>query len=271
MKRTWNFLWVFLTVSVTVAGFFLPRLALRRQGTPNFSMNYQTVEISSRASANYALRLKTLVRQQMDLRSGDAYPDEIQQTDITDRYSAEEQGNMIAQLLLEAQTLTDAGVLPAAISEMMENGSCEVTVLYLFDTETLRGFPYGRFFFVQTAGGKQNDSYQIVHAWVDLSGGKLLALQGYGCLGNEVPGNYPTDAAAWQERLRSYADYLELGETTTDNRKDGADTEIIHESFATDARLGALSPDGDGWFELRAVYDSGMDVFSVLLYRTNGK
>ena len=172
MKRAWNFLWIFLTVSVTVAGFFLPRLALRRQGTPNFSMNYQTVEISSRASANYALRLKTLVRQQMDLRGGDTYQDGIQQTDITDRYSAEEQGNMIAQLLKEAQTLTDAGVLPAAIPEMMENGSCEVTVLYLFDAETLRGFPYGRFFFVQAGGGKQKDSYQIVHAWVDLSGGK---------------------------------------------------------------------------------------------------
>ena len=63
MKRAWNFLWILLTAAVTAAGFFLPRLALSRQGAPNFAMNYQTVEISSRPSTDYAWRLKTLTRQ----------------------------------------------------------------------------------------------------------------------------------------------------------------------------------------------------------------
>ena len=42
MKRAWNLLWILLTAAVTAAGFFLPRLALSRQGAPNFAMNYQT-------------------------------------------------------------------------------------------------------------------------------------------------------------------------------------------------------------------------------------
>lgn len=271
MKRAWNFLWILLTAAVTAAGFFLPRLALSRQGTPNFAMNYQTVEISSRTSTDYAWRLKTLTRQQMLYWETDTLAESgIQETDITDRYSAEEQGNMIAQLLKEAQKLVEGKVIPAAVLQMMETGSCRVEIQYLFDAETLRGFPYGRFSFVLESGGKQQDSYQVVHVCADLSGGKIYELRGYGFGGQEITEDYPVDMGSWQERLRSFADYLGLGETTVDNRKNPGG-ETPYEPYGTDARLGALSPDGDGWFELRAVQDSGMEVFSMLLYRTGGK
>ena len=64
MKRNLSFLWILLAAAVVFAGWFFPEFVLTRMGTPNFAMNYQTVEISSQASTDYFWRLKTAVQQQ---------------------------------------------------------------------------------------------------------------------------------------------------------------------------------------------------------------
>ena len=64
MKRNLSFLWVLLAAVVVFAGWFFPEFVLTRMGTPNFAMNYQTVEISSQTSTDYFWRLKTAVQQQ---------------------------------------------------------------------------------------------------------------------------------------------------------------------------------------------------------------
>ena len=107
MKRNLSFLWILLAAAVVFAGWFFPEFVLTRMGTPNFAMNYQTVEISPQASTDYFWRLKTAVQQQRYYTVNMIDPG-LQETVITDRYSEEERGILTNQVLQEVQTLVKA-------------------------------------------------------------------------------------------------------------------------------------------------------------------
>lgn len=269
MKRNLSFLWILLAAAVVFACWQLPGFVLTRMGTPNFAMDYQTVEISSQASTDYFWRLKTAVRQQMYYTANLDDP-ALQETVITDRYSEEERGILTDQVLKEVQTLADGGVFPSTVLDMMRQAVSNVEVMYLFDAGTLRGFPYARFSFVldRESTGKTAGTYQVVHMYTDLSSGKIFILRCYGFSTEEIEKGYTGVSRFWYDPLRSFADYLGLGADTTANTQGESALEgYDYESIYTVDLLGVESPDGNGWFELRAVQDAGGQSFALLLYR----
>lgn len=266
MKRNLSFLWLLLAAVVVFAGWFLPGFVLNRMGTPNFTMEYQTVEVSSQTSSDYVWRLKTEVRQLLYQRTSLAEP--YQDTAITDRYSEEEQGLLIAQALREFRTLAEGNVFPSTVLDMMEEADSSVVVLYLFDPSTLRGFSYARFSFVLDKSGKKGGTYQAVDLVSDLSSGKIIGLCCYGFSPDQIESGYSGDTWFWHDPLRGFADYLGLGADTTENLIGEAAPEAYSyaDEYTVDL-LGVGSPDGSGWFELRTVLDSDGQNFSLLLYR----
>lgn len=272
MKRNLSFLWILLAAAVVFAGWFFPEFVLRRMGTPNFAMNYQTVEISSQASTDYFWRLKTAVQQQRYYTVNMIDPG-LQETVITDRYSEEERGILTNQVLQEVQTLVKGGAFPSTVLEMMRQAVSDVEIMYLFDTETLRGFPCARFSFAldRESGGKAVGTYQVVHMQTDLSSGKIFALRCYGFSPEEIEKGYSGDSRFWYDPLRSFADYLGLGADTSVNLEgESAPEGTDYESVYTVGIQGVESPDGNGWFELRAVQDAAGKNFALLLYRCTG-
>lgn len=269
MKRNLSFLWILLAAVVVFAGWFFPEFVLTRMGTPNFAMNYQTVEISSQTSTDYFWRLKTAVRQQRYYTVNMTDPG-LQETVITDRYSEEERGILTAQALKEAQTLVDGGVFPSTVLEMMRQAVSNVEVMYLFDADTLRGFPYARLSFVldRENSKKAVSTYQVVHLNTDLSSGKIYTLRCYGFSPEDIQAGYDGAGAFWYDPLRGFADYLGLGADTTANLQgESAPEDTDYESVYTVGIQGVESPEGDDWFELRAVQDAAGKNFAILLYR----
>ena len=269
MKRNGSFLWVLLAAAVVFAGWFFPDFVLTRMGTPNFAMNYQSVEISSQASTDYFWRLKTAVQQQRYYTVNMTDPG-LQETVITDRYSEEERGILTTQVLKEAQTLVEGGVFPSTVLDMMRQAASDVEIMYLFDAETLRGFPYARFSFVldRESGGKSVGTYQVVHMQTDLSSGKIFTLRCYGFSPEEIEKGYTGVGQFWHDPLRSFADYLGLGADTNVNLEgESAPEGTDYESVYTVGIQGVESPDGNDWFELRAVQDAVGKNFALLLYR----
>lgn len=272
MKRKMSFLWIFLAAVTVFAGWFFPEFALTKAGTPNFPLNYQTVEVSSQDSTDYFWRLKTAVRNQMGITANMESPG-FQETVITDRYTEEEQGILTNQALKEARTLVDAGVFPSTVLDMMREAVSQIEVLYLFDSNTLRGFPYVRFYFYldrdEIKGSEKTAyTYQTVFLNTDLSSGKIFGLSCYGFPPEEIEKGYADEGWFWHDPLRSFADYLGLGADTSANLEGESAPEADDYVFADTVGIqGVESPDGNGWFELRVMQNAIKEYFSLALYR----
>ena len=102
----------------------------------------------------------------------------------------------------------------------------------------------------------------------DLSSGKIFTLRCYGFSPEEIEKGYTGDSRFWYDPLRSFADYLGLGADTNVNLEgESAPEGTDYESVYTVGIQGVESPDGNDWFELRAVQDAAGKNFALLLYR----
>ena len=102
----------------------------------------------------------------------------------------------------------------------------------------------------------------------DLSSGKIFTLRCYGFSPEEIEKGYAGVSWFWHDPLRSFADYLGLGADTGVNLEgESAPEETDYESVYTVGIQGVESPEGDDWFELRAVQDAAGKNFAILLYR----
>lgn len=203
---------LFLAVAAAVAaGLILPAFLLRLDKAPSFDLEgYQTVEISSAVSTDYAWRLKVISGSYWDGGSGT-----VTISDVTEQFTPPQREKIIEQFLAQLTQLEIQGVLPSGTAEKASRSKNPyVYVSYIFDSSVIRGTQCAM---VQVPDPDQ-PGLLLISGMADMESGKILSLYGFTSAWSDTMQRLDAGEITLQEILENYAGYLGMvGPATVEN------------------------------------------------------
>ncbi len=245
-----NWLIILLAAVVVAIGAFLPSLLLKASPPPELDMDYQALSISSQSSSDYTWRLDTLA----EFYFGEG--DKLRNTYLS-QATAEDGGQEYAQMMQQFDALADAGVVPDAACQLLEESEdYRIRYYYMFDSQTVSGFRYAEL----TAAGT---NWRIFLA-LDVESGRLVRVD-YG--GSKFfPGGDVLPQSSWYDVLRSFGQYLGLADQAqltgaTQTQSEGA--RRYYDDNTADVRRAAVTGGYGSWVELRVLRENYTAIVTV--------
>lgn len=194
-------------LAVVIAGLVLPEYLLKLDKSPAFDLDgYQTVEISSTDSTDYAWRLRLIAN-----FSAYGWDSSITYSDVTERYSQEQLENIHQQFVTQLGELESRGVLaPGTVENVSRSEHIESYITYLFDSVEVRGIQSVQVYI----SDPDEPGLLILSGVMDLESGKILELRGWTSAWSELMARVGTKETTAQEILESYSEYLGLEEAS---------------------------------------------------------
>ncbi len=241
----------FAVLAAVIVGLLLPEYLLKLDRSPAFDLDgYQTVEISSTASTDYAWHLR-VIADSFWHGTGEAI-DSV----ITNQYTDEQQENIRQRFVSQLDGLEDAGVLAPGTGEKISRVSVVyLTVYYLFDPAELRGIQCAEVTMIDP----DKQGMWLLDGVMDLESGKILGFAGYTTVWSDLLALVETGETTAGEILENYAGYLGLVEPTEDFEvsEEAPDFSYSDDSrFSAEVRLAAPPSDPSSamqiWIEFMA-------------------
>lgn len=207
MKRKSSISGLILSIAVlaaVIAGLLLPEYLLKLDKSPAFDLEgYHTVEISSTASTDYAWRLRVIAN--FYVQGGGR----VTYSEITERYTEEQQENIRHQFVSQLGELENIGVLAPGTGEKAARARrIDIAIHYLFDPAEIRGTQCA----TVTVIDPDDPGMQLIAGIIDLESGKILGVSGYTTAWRDLFELVQTEEVTAQEILENYAGYLGMVE-----------------------------------------------------------
>ncbi len=236
MKSKSGLILSFAVLAAVIAGLVLPGYLLKLDKTPSFDLDgYQTVEISTASSTDYAWRIR-VISHFFTAGGGGG----ITYTDVTEQYSEEQRENIHQQFIAQLSDLETRGVLAAGTGEIVSRSRrADSRIFYLFDADNLRGTQFATVYVTDP----EEPGLQLLFGVVDLESGKIMGLSGYTSAWSELMTYVNTEENAAQEILESFSEYLGMVEPTGDPEipeEPPHSINTIDENYFAELRLVAL-------------------------------
>lgn len=242
-----NWLIILLVAAVVIGGAFLPELLLMCSPPPELNMQVQQVAVTALNSSDYIWRMDTLAE------SWFGEGEQLRTTYISQPSAEDGQGEEYALFLSEFDRLSQSGILPRQVRELLrEDTDCRIRIYYMFDSLAVNGFRYGEL----TASG----SGWKLSAFMDMESGRIVRLD-YGGTGIGTAAQ-----SSWYDVLRSFGQYLGLSDTAsagTAVETQGA--RKYYDSVTVDRRTAPIGSGGSAWLELRVLREN--DGVRITVYR----
>lgn len=199
----------FAVLAAVIAGLLLPEYFLKLDKSPAFDLEgYHTVEISSTASTDYAWRLRVIAN--FYTQGGG----KVTYSEITERYTEEQQENIRQQFVAQLGELENIGVLAPGTGEKVARARrFDSAVFYLFDPAEIRGTQCATVMVIDP----DDPGMQLIAGIIDLESGKILGLSGYTTAWSDLMALVETEEITAQEILENYSEYLGMVEPTEDS------------------------------------------------------
>lgn len=243
-----NILILLLTVILVIVGAFLPDLLLSNI-QPEVELNYPQVAVSAKTSSDYAWRMERLSEHYF----GEG--EQLLTTYISEVMPSEEGSEAYAQFMTALQQLTDMGVVPESVMQLLD-GSLDYRIryYYMFDSEAVSGFRFAEF--IAAAG-----SWRVTMS-MDVESGKLAKVEYGGS--NLIPEKLAIPKTSWYDVLRSYSEYLGMSGSvipqteqpeTAASETDGSARQY-YDSCTAERWAAHVAPGDSAWMELRVLRDN---------------
>lgn len=205
MKSKSGLLLSLAVLAAVIAGLVLPEYLLRLDKAPSFDLDgYQTVEISTSASTDYAWRLRVI--SSFFMRGG---TDDYTYSDVTEQYSPEQRDNIHQQFIAQLEELENQGVLaPGAAEKATRSRWIDSYITFLFDPAEIRGTQCA----LVSVSDTDESGMLMVAGIMDLESGKILGLSGYTSVWLGLMDRISAEETTHREILSSFAEYLGIGE-----------------------------------------------------------
>lgn len=236
MKNKSGLLLSLAVLAAVIAGLVLPEYLMKLDKPPTFDLNgYQTVEISSTSSTDYAWRLRLIST--FFMRGG---TNGYTYSNVTDQYSQDQRDNIHQQFITQLEELENQGVLPPGTAEKASRSRwIDSYITFLFDPAEIRGTQCA----LVSISDPDESGLLMVSGIMDLESGKILGLSGYTSVWLGLMDRVSAKETTYQEILSNFTEYLgitEAAEGSTANEEPPRDFYREFERYVTESMHVAL-------------------------------